>query len=167
MPNAIDGRRLEVVVDGLPLFGGRQLAVDTTLVGVLHADGTAYVGTAKRNGVALVAARRRKESTYPELVGPRSRCRLVVLGGEVGGQWSVETGSFLSQLAAARAREEVPLLQKRAEQAWRWRSILSCAAARAVAESLLGLKGGPGADGTVPAIDDVIADHRYADGSAV
>ena len=26
-----DNRRLEVVVDGLPLFGGAQLAVDTTL----------------------------------------------------------------------------------------------------------------------------------------
>ena len=86
---------------------------------------------------------------------------------KVGGRWSAETRSFLSQLAAAKAREEVPLLQKRAEQAWRWRwaSILSCAAARAVAESLLGLKG-PGADGLVPAIDDVIADCRYADGAA-
>ena len=30
-------RRLEVVVDGLPLFGGAQLAVDTTLVCALHA----------------------------------------------------------------------------------------------------------------------------------
>ena len=59
---------------------------------------------------------RDKEATYPELVGPRSRCRLVVLGGEVGGRWSAETRSFLSQLAAAKAREEVPLLQKRAEQ---------------------------------------------------
>ena len=83
MPNANDGRRLEVVVDGLPLFGGRQLAIDTTLVGALHADGTARVGAANRDGVALLAARRRKEATYPELVGPRSRCRLVVLGGEV------------------------------------------------------------------------------------
>ena len=32
-----DGRRLEVVVDGLPLFGGSQLAVDATLVSALHA----------------------------------------------------------------------------------------------------------------------------------
>ena len=29
---ARDGRRLEVVADGLPLFGGVQLAIDTTLV---------------------------------------------------------------------------------------------------------------------------------------
>ena len=29
VPNAHDNRRLEVVVNGLPLFGGVQLAVDT------------------------------------------------------------------------------------------------------------------------------------------
>ena len=29
-PDVADGRRLEVVVDGLPLFGVAQLAVDTT-----------------------------------------------------------------------------------------------------------------------------------------
>ena len=124
MPNANDGRTLEVVVDGLPLFGGRQLAVDTTLVGALLADGTARVGAANMDGVPLVAARRRKETSYPELVGPRSRCRLVVLGGEVGGRCSAETRSFLSQLAAARAREEVPLLQTRAEQAWRLHDLI-------------------------------------------
>ena len=97
IPDVNDGRRLEVVVDGLLLFGGRQLAVDTTLVGALHADGTARPRAANRDGAALVVARRRKETTYPELVGPRSRCRLVVLGGEVGGRWSSETQSFLSQ----------------------------------------------------------------------
>ena len=34
-----DGRRLEVVVDGIPLHGGAQLVVDTTLVCTLFADG--------------------------------------------------------------------------------------------------------------------------------
>ena len=37
----VDGRRLEIVVDGLPLFSGAQLAVDTTMVSPLHRDGTA------------------------------------------------------------------------------------------------------------------------------
>ena len=31
-----DGRRLELVVDGPPLFGGAQFSVDTMLVSVLH-----------------------------------------------------------------------------------------------------------------------------------
>ena len=39
VPRAGDNRRLEVVVDGLPLFGGAQLAVDTTLVSALKANG--------------------------------------------------------------------------------------------------------------------------------
>ena len=44
-------------------------------------------------------ARRRKEATYPELVGRRARARLVVLGVEVGGRVSEETRSFVTQLA--------------------------------------------------------------------
>ena len=35
LPHAHDSRRLEIVADGLPLFGGMQLAVDTTLVSPL------------------------------------------------------------------------------------------------------------------------------------
>ena len=97
----------------------------------------------------FTAARKRKEDRYPELVGARSRTRLVVLASEVGGSWSVEASSFVSQLAVARARLEVPLLRKRAQQAWRlrWSAILACASGRAVAESLLGLSGSPGCDG--------------------
>ena len=78
-PNPLDSRRLEVVVDGLPLFGGCQLAVDTTLVCALHCDGSPHGAVADADGVVLQAARRWKERTYPELVGPRSRARLVVL----------------------------------------------------------------------------------------
>ena len=39
VPSA-DARKLDVVVDGLPLFG---LAIDTTLVSVLHCDGIAIL----------------------------------------------------------------------------------------------------------------------------
>ena len=131
VPGVPDSRRLEVVVDGLPLRGGAQLALDTTLVCALHADG----------GVALQAAKRQKVATYPELVGPHSRAKRVVLAVGVGGRWSGETRGFLSQLARARAREEVPLLRRRAKQAWRlwWGAMLGCAAAKAVASSLLNL----------------------------
>ena len=60
-PNVRDARRLEVVVDGLPLFGGAQLAVDTTLVSALDCDGSAIRGTPNSDGIALALARRRKE----------------------------------------------------------------------------------------------------------
>ena len=63
----VDGRRLEVVAEGLTLFRGAQLAIDVTLVSALRGDGTARAGSATRPGAALKVARRRKERTYPEL----------------------------------------------------------------------------------------------------
>ena len=142
-PNAMDNRRLEVVADGLPLFGGAQLAVDTTMVSPLRGDGSPHRGAAERDGVVLVAARRRKERTYPELMAPRSRARLVVLAMEVGGKRSPEALTFIRLLAKAKTRHEPNLMRKRVEQAWRmrWCSLLGCAA-RALAMSLLELRGG-------------------------
>ena len=162
-PDTSDSRRLEVVVDGLPLFGGCQLAVDTTLVCALHCDGTPHRGAADADGVAASAARRRKERTYPEIVGPRSRARLVVLAVEVGGRWSSETRSFIAQLAKARSRQEPLLLRRRAEQAWRmrWGAFLSCVAAKAVASSLLESPCAQGVDGDTPPSWEVEADHRH------
>ena len=122
------GRRLEVVADGLPLFGGAQLAIDMTLVSALRSDGSVRRHAADFDGVALEAACRRRARTYPELVGPHCRARLVVLAVEVGGRWSDETRSFLSQLARAKARGETPLMRKRAEQAWRLRWAQFCRA---------------------------------------
>ena len=119
-PDPRDGRRLEIVVDGLPLFGGTQFAVDTTLVSALHCDGPPTVG-ARDNGAALVRVRQRKERIYPELVGRRARAWLVVLAGEVVGRWSEETRAFIRLLARARTRNETTLMRRRAEQAWRMR----------------------------------------------
>ena len=163
VPHAHDTRRLEVVADGLPLFGGAQLAIDTTLVSTLHCDGSARRGAAHRDGAALVTARRKKERTYPELIGPHARARLVVFAGEVGGRWSDETRSFLCQLARAKARSEPSILRGRAEQAWRlrWASTLACSAARAFAASLLNLRVGGGADGNVPRTHEVVHEFRH------
>ena len=48
-----DARRLEVVADGLPLFGGAQLAIDTTLVSSVQADGRPRPQCARVDGAAL------------------------------------------------------------------------------------------------------------------
>ena len=159
-----DARRLEVVVDGLPLHGGAQLAVDTTLVSALHGDGRPRRGASERDGVALLAARKRKEQTYPEFLGARCRARLVVLAVEVGGRFSRETSGFITELARARARSETALMRKRAEQAWRmrWCGLFGCAAAKAFAASLLELQGSVGADGDTPASHEVEGDFRHA-----
>ena len=39
--NHLVGRRLEIIADGLPSWRGAQLAIDTTLVSPIRADGTA------------------------------------------------------------------------------------------------------------------------------
>ena len=163
-PNVHDARRLEIVAEGLPLHGGAQLAVDTTLVSAHHCDGTARPGAAHLDGAALVTARRRKERAYPELVGPRNRAKLVVLAGEVGGRRSEETATFLRLLAAARARRESALLRRRVEQAWRmrWSGMLACAAARAFAASLLEQRSNVGRDDNPPLISDVLSEFRHA-----
>ena len=144
----------------MPLYGGAQLAVDTTLVSVLKGDGTVLGRGSQLDGVAL-RARRRKDRTYPELVRLGQRAKLVV---QVAGRWSEETASFLRHLARARARSEPPVLQKRAEQAWRlrWGSLLACAAARAFACSLLEKRVSGGVDGDTPSVHEVLGECRFA-----
>ena len=88
VPNPADNRRLEVVVDELPLFGGVQFAVDTTLVSAVQGDGVPRRGAANRDGVALASARRRKARTYPELVEAGAQHIREAIGG---GEGTVET----------------------------------------------------------------------------
>ena len=65
-------RRLEVVVDGLPLWNGAQLAIDTTMVSPVRRDGTAQAGTANnKTGRLLDVARSQKARRYPELSGEK------------------------------------------------------------------------------------------------
>ena len=142
-----------------PSFGRLPIGpVDTTLVCAMHCDGTPHDGAANRTAWFLEAARRRKERRYPELVGPRSRARLVVLAVKVGGRWSPETRSYLAQLAKAKSGQETPLPSKRAEQslAVALGGILACATAKAVATSLLELKVAHGSDGDIPSCSEVV-----------
>ena len=99
-PERLDDRRIEVIANGLPLWGGAQLAVDTTLVSPLDASGAARRHQRQYQGAALRLARRAKERIYPELMRSQ-RCRLVVLALEVGVRWSPRPpSSFASSLAA-------------------------------------------------------------------
>ena len=149
---------------GLPLFGRLQLAVDTTLVCALRSDGTRHSGAAEADGVVLSRERRRKEQRYPELVGPGSRARLVVLAvEEVGGRWSAETRTFVAQLAKAKVQQEPHLLQKRAEQAWRMQWGATSLVLQRRQSPLASWTWGAliGADGHTPLAWEVEADHRH------
>ena len=94
------GGVLEVVADGLPLFHGAQLAIDTTLVSPVSRDGLPHPRCVREDGAALTAARRRKERTY---TGQFGRARFVVFEWKMK---SEETQAFLRQLAKAKARSE-------------------------------------------------------------
>ena len=153
---AADGRRLEVVVDGFPLFGGCQLVVDTTLVCALHCDGSPHRGAENLDGVVLERARRRMEQTYIEVVGPEEEPVLWFLALRLEAACPWRPRHFW-----ARSRQETALMRSRVEQAWRmrWGAILACATARAVATSLLNLCT---AHGDTPPVHEAEGDHRYA-----
>ena len=165
-----DARRIEVVCNGLPFWHGAQVAVDATIVSPIARDGTpqpranVVPGTVLRN-----AANRKRRQTYPEL-GRSRRCRLVVFGVEVGGRWAPEAAAFLRMLARARAASAPPALLPAAQSAWvqRWSGIISVAAQRALASSLLELpsEAHDSAAGTEPALHELLADARWHEGPA-
>ena len=85
-----DARCIEILAS-LPVWHGAQVAIDTTLVSPIGRDGQPRGRSAAREagGVLEQAARRKRETTYPELLAAR-RCRLVVFGVKVGGRWNGE-----------------------------------------------------------------------------
>ena len=133
-----DNRRIECLVDELPIYNGAQLAVDCTLVSPLKRSGDSRPRAYYENGAAMADARKRKEQRYHELC-QGARCRLVVTAMEVGGRWSEEAFDFLSLLAQARARDAPQVLQGSAYHMWkrRWQAMLSVAGMKAFADILL------------------------------
>ena len=164
---ADDERRVEVLAQGLPCFGGAQLAVDVTAWSALTTRGTARPRATWQNGAALLDARQDKEATYPELVHG-SRVRLVVLALETAGRASRETVDFLWQLALARARSSPTYLQRAAAYGWfrRWSRLLAVTLANCVAASLLDEKDElaalPPTDGPCPWLLDLLAEARHS-----
>jgi hypothetical protein len=134
-----DARAIEVLISGVPLWHGAQIAIDATLVSPIHRNGEPRPRAASEPGVTLnQAARRKRTQTYPEFQSS-TRCRLAVFGLEVGGRWSPEAVHLVRHLARARARTEPTWARSTAAAAWalRWAALASIAAMRALAASLL------------------------------
>ena len=75
-----DGRQLEVVANGLPLYGGAHLAVDATLVSPIRRNGTPQLGASTelmcsmtrepqtwRTKITVALMRPRMEPTTPRM----------------------------------------------------------------------------------------------------
>ncbi len=166
--SSYDGRQIEVVANGLPLWDGAQLAVDPFLVSPIRRDGRPQPRTAEADGAQLQEARRRKERKYGELLCSH-RCRPVVLGIEVGGRWSEEALDFVRRLARAKARQHPRLLRASARMAYahRWTGLLAVAAKRALATTLLELPDAEvAADGESPLLEDVLHEGRLLEAPA-
>ena len=119
-------------MDSLPVRGLAHLATDTTMVCVAprwHA--TMASGHASWKW---------KERTY------------LILWPSWSGATCGRCSRSWRSLVRGDARHELPLMRKRAEQAWRmlWSGMLACTAARAVASSLVDLQHCHGGDGTTP-----------------
>ena len=109
----LDGRRLEVVADGLPLFGGVQLAVDTTLVARRR-----HAPQRSESACCIVRSTRQERAHIPRTRERGRRARVVVLAGEVEGRWSSETQDFLCALAKGKARSAPHVLRSKRHSAW-------------------------------------------------
>ena len=161
----VDDRRINVVANGLPLWHGAQLAVDATLVSLVTRAGEPQTRTDVEPGRAVSSAAERKQRyTYPELTRAR-RCRLVVVGLEVGGGFGTEAATFPRLLARHRAAAMPAWLRPAAQSAWvsRWAALLAVAAQRAYASSLLELPlaGEGNGECPAPAPHELLADNRW------
>ena len=137
-PDARDARRLEVVVDGLPLFGGAQLAVDTTLVSAIQGNGEPRNGAAERDGVALAQAKRTRPSRGSRPAG----------GVGIGNGWSLVQGCAHICAVACTGQVGAPSDSTSSGAGMAIDSVL-------LAASLQELRGGRGADGQVSQLHDV------------
>ena len=159
-----DARRIEIVCNGLPLWHGAQLAVDTTCVSPVTRSGEPRPGADSQPGLALLhATRRKRRDTYAEL-SRSPRCHLVVFAVEVGGRSGSEPATFLRLLARARAARAHAAVRSalRAAYVSRWSSIIAVAAQRALASSLLELPLDTVASAAgEPAVHEVLQDERW------
>ncbi|OLP82561.1 hypothetical protein AK812_SmicGene36766 [Symbiodinium microadriaticum] len=143
-----DGRRIEVLANGLPLWQGAQAAVDTTLVSPVTRAGGAQPQADRVPGNAL------------EQAAKRTRLH----NASTHTRFGLEAVAFLRQLARARARESPARLRPAVQRAsvHRWTGMLAVAAQRALAYSLLELPlaAADECDGTEPSLGDLLADAR-------
>ena len=164
-----DRRRVEFAVYNLKFCP--PLLCDATQVSPLAQNGTPHPKCAVEAGAAFELAEKRKTSTYREAAEAAGQVQLETFACEVGGRWSQNCVKWVEKLAKYKASEELPHLRRASEFAWhsRWWSLLSVAAQRAFALSLVevdcdAIK--PIAD-FEPKVGEILADVRYEHGPAV
>ena len=158
-----DQRQIEIVVTGLPFARGLPVAVDATMVSVLHADGRPWDGATTKPGSSFGRAYKSKWRAYPELKDSAT-VRLVLAAAEVGGRLNQESLELLDAAAQCRAQHDPAVLRRQAARAWRarWIGMIAVSAQDALAATLiqegLGILDAPA--GTVPETAEVWIDGQ-------
>ena len=80
-----DNRRIDLLVTGLPLYGGRPLFCDVTVRSPLKGNGQAHSKAASTSGAVLQRAEKDKATKYHD-VAKSSLRELIVLECETGGR---------------------------------------------------------------------------------
>ena len=152
-------RQLTVVAEGLPLFGGMQLAIDATLVSPLHCDGAARPRCCphRRCCVARRSTPKRAHSSGtcwpPFTVSP---CRSWRRSGLAGGLRKQ------ARLCGCWPKPRPVPNHPSCALGWNWHGgTVGPLFWRAAGRALLGLRGGGGADGDIPQPFDVERDWRH------
>ena len=133
-----DGRRLDLIVPGLPIARGQPLFCDVTCVSPLSVSGLARSGATTIDGAILRDAERENERTYND-VTESGLGRLCCLGVEPYGRWSTDALDIVPAMAYARAEGLNSRIRTGTAQALqhRWWGILGVAAQRALARCVL------------------------------
>ena len=133
-------RQLDLVVGGLPIYGGKTVVGDATLRSPLSANGEPRFSSHRSDGATFAQARRDKQTTYPELLEDDCRIVFLTLACEVGGRFSSECGDLVKRLVEHKASQQPEPLRGsfRVILHRRWWGLLSVAVQRAVAGNLAG-----------------------------
>ena len=155
--NNLDGRRLEVVADGLTLWHGAQLAIDTTLVSPLRRDGSPRARRLTMVGQHWMTLVVERSAPIPNCLETEEGFALWWC------RWSVETANFLS-VWRRRSHWIHPTCCRagfsRPSSGGGALFFLACSAVRAFSASLLDRRPVPGL-GVIPSVHDVVRDARY------
>ena len=123
---------MDLVVSGLPLYGGRAIICDCTLRSPMSGAGVPRFHADTIEGASFSQARRDKHAKYPELLREDLQRVFLVLACEVGGRCSEECIDFLHCMSRHKSSLQAPALRKSFHLAYhrRWWSILSVAIQR-------------------------------------
>lgn len=131
-----DARRMDLVVQGLPVARGLPLFCDVTVCSPVDPSGGVRLHSDTVDGAVLLDRIGAKHRVYND-VRTSHTAELVVLGCEIFGRCSPAVSSILASLAKHCVQPLCPWVKKSAQLAWqtRWSCILSTALLKASAST--------------------------------